>query len=123
MTGERDERPWGRYEVLDDGGTHKVKRIEGDPGRRLSYQRHGRRAEHWIVVTGTAEVTLDGRTHRLESGRSIDIPVRVGASCRQSWRRPARLHRGAARGLLRRRRHRTAGGRLRPSWLRPSGSG
>jgi mannose-6-phosphate isomerase len=74
MTGERDERPWGRYEVLDDAGTHKVKRIEVDPGRRLSYQRHGRRAEHWVVVTGTAEVTLDGRTHRLESGRSIDIP-------------------------------------------------
>src|SRR3954447_10316241 len=74
MTGERDERPWGRYGVLDDAGTHKVKRIEVEPGRRLSYQRHGRRAEHWIVVTGLAEVTLDGDIHRLEPGRSIDIP-------------------------------------------------
>ena len=74
MTGERDERPWGAYEVLEDAPTHKVKRIEVAPGKRLSYQRHQHRAEHWFVVAGTADVTLDGATHRLVAGQAIDIP-------------------------------------------------
>lgn len=50
MSSEYDERPWGCYTVLDDSATHKVKRIEVRPGRRLSYQRHQHRAEHWFVV-------------------------------------------------------------------------
>ena len=73
MTGERDERPWGCYEVLSDAPDHKVKRIEVRPGRRLSYQRHERRAEHWFVVAGRAEVTLDGDTIELAAGEAIDI--------------------------------------------------
>ena len=76
MTGERDERPWGAYTVLEDAPTHKVKRIEVRPGKRLSYQRHQQRAEHWFVVSGTAEVTLDDVTHRLAPGEAIDIPRR-----------------------------------------------
>ncbi len=75
MSGEHDVRPWGSYTVLDDSPTHKVKRIEVDPGRRLSYQRHARRAEHWFIVAGSAEVTLDGSVHHLEAGDSIDIPT------------------------------------------------
>jgi mannose-6-phosphate isomerase len=74
MAGERDERPWGSYEVLEDAATHKVKRIEVREGRRLSYQRHARRAEHWFVVSGTAEVTLDGEGFQLAAGQAIDIP-------------------------------------------------
>jgi mannose-6-phosphate isomerase-like protein (cupin superfamily) len=71
---ERDDRPWGSYEVLEDAPSHKVKRIEVHPGRRLSYQRHRLRAEHWFVVAGTAEVTLDDAPRRLSVGDAVDIP-------------------------------------------------
>lgn len=74
MERERDDRPWGSYEVLDDAASHKVKRIDVDPGQRLSYQRHQHRAEHWFVVTGRAKVTLDGAEHELRAGSAIDIP-------------------------------------------------
>jgi mannose-6-phosphate isomerase len=72
---ETDHRPWGSYTVLDDGVTHKVKRITVLPGKRLSYQRHARRSEHWFIVTGTARVTLDGAQVELTAGQSVDIPV------------------------------------------------
>jgi mannose-6-phosphate isomerase len=72
---ETDHRPWGSYTVLDDGATHKVKRITVLSGKRLSYQRHARRSEHWFMVTGTALVTLDGTRTELHAGQSIDIPV------------------------------------------------
>ena len=72
-TGER--RPWGAYVVLDDGPQAKVKRITVEPGQRLSYQRHHRRAEHWFVVAGTALVTLDDVDHELGVGEAIDIPL------------------------------------------------
>jgi mannose-6-phosphate isomerase len=73
VMGERDDRPWGSYVVLEDAPTHKVKRIEVTPGRRLSYQRHERRAEHWFVVSGVAEVTLDGGSFELAAGEAIDV--------------------------------------------------
>jgi mannose-6-phosphate isomerase len=74
MDRERDERPWGTYEVLEDSASHKVKRIEVRPHQRLSYQRHQRRAEHWFVVSGACLVTLDGVEHSLGPGSAIDIP-------------------------------------------------
>jgi mannose-6-phosphate isomerase len=74
VSNERDERPWGSYEVLDDTSTHKVKRLEVHPGCRLSYQRHSRRAEHWFVTAGTADVTIDGVRHVVTAGQAIDIP-------------------------------------------------
>ena len=52
----------------------KVKRLTVDPGQRLSYQRHERRSEHWVVVAGVAQVTLDGVDHHLSVGQAIDIP-------------------------------------------------
>lgn len=70
-----DERPWGSYTVLDEGAGYKVKRIEVRPGKRLSYQKHARRAEHWYVVAGAAQVTLDGREVRLSAGEAIDIAI------------------------------------------------
>jgi len=72
---ESDERPWGRYIVLDEGQNYKTKRIEVFPGKRLSYQRHARRAEHWFVTRGTAKVTLNGREILVKTGESIDIAV------------------------------------------------
>ena len=76
-TGFDDEarRPWGHYEVLADGGDHKVKRIVVLPGRRLSLQRHRRRSEHWHLVRGEAVVTVDEARIRLGSGESVDIPL------------------------------------------------
>ena len=70
-----DVRPWGSFTVLDEGENYKVKRIEVLPGKRLSYQRHSRRAEHWYVVHGTAKVTLDGVEKLVNAGEAIDIAV------------------------------------------------
>jgi len=70
-----DRRPWGTFTVLDEGDTFKVKRIEVLPGKRLSYQKHTQRAEHWVVVEGTARVTLDDRDIVVERGQAIDIPI------------------------------------------------
>lgn len=72
---EFDRRPWGTYTVLEEAPTFKVKRIEVLPGKRLSYQKHAQRAEHWVVVGGTAKVTLDGREITVRTGEAIDIPV------------------------------------------------
>ncbi|MCX5915221.1 MAG: phosphomannose isomerase type II C-terminal cupin domain [Deltaproteobacteria bacterium] len=69
-----ERRPWGSYTILEERERYKVKRIEVLPGRRLSYQRHEKRSEHWVVVEGEAVVTLDGKEVRLSPGGSIDIP-------------------------------------------------
>ena len=55
----KEERPWGWYEVIDQGDRFKVKNFEVKPGHRLSLQKHHHRTEHWIVVSGTAEVQLN----------------------------------------------------------------
>lgn len=70
---EFDQRPWGSFTVLDEGENYKVKRIEVLPGKRLSYQRHSRRAEHWFVVAGLAKVTLNGEEILVKTGDAIDI--------------------------------------------------
>ena len=73
-----DERPWGSFTVLDEGAEgrgYKVKRIEVLPGKRLSYQKHAQRAEHWFVVEGAARITLDGKESLLNPGDYVDIPV------------------------------------------------
>jgi mannose-6-phosphate isomerase-like protein (cupin superfamily) len=72
---EYDRRPWGQYAILDEGPGYKVKRIEVLPGRRMSYQKHTRRHEHWIVVQGRAQVTLDGHEHLVHTGEAVDVPV------------------------------------------------
>ncbi len=72
-----DRRPWGSFTVLDEGSNFKVKRIEVQPGKRLSYQKHSQRAEHWVVVQGTAKATLDNRETILSVGGAIDIGVGV----------------------------------------------
>ena len=72
---EYDERPWGSFHVLDEGTGYKVKRIEVFPGKRLSYQRHAHRSEHWFVIRGTAKVTLNDREILVKTGEAIDIRV------------------------------------------------
>lgn len=70
-----DRRPWGSFTVLDEGDGFKVKRIEVLPEKRLSYQRHARRAEHWFVVRGIAKVTLNGSDFLVKAGEAVDISV------------------------------------------------
>ena len=75
MMQEHDDRPWGSYYVLDEGVDYKVKRIEVLPKKRLSYQKHAHRAEHWFVVQGTAKVTLNGVEKLVNKGQAVDIPI------------------------------------------------
>jgi mannose-6-phosphate isomerase-like protein (cupin superfamily) len=77
MTREKDERPWGRYEVLDEGHTYKVKRIEVKPGHRLSLQSHENRSEHWVIVAGQAVVTVGEKEIHLKTNEEVMIPVKT----------------------------------------------
>jgi len=66
-------RPWGSYTILEVGEFYKVKRLMVMPGKRLSYQLHYHRNEHWIVVSGAAVVTIDGEEKLVRVGESIYI--------------------------------------------------
>ena len=68
-------RPWGKYDSVDAGSRYQVKHITVLPGAKLSLQMHHHRAEHWIVVSGTARVTLNGNEHLLTENESIYLPV------------------------------------------------
>lgn len=68
-------RPWGAYDSVDHGARHQVKRITVKPGARLSLQMHHHRAEHWIVVRGTARVTCGDKTYLVTENQSTYIPV------------------------------------------------
>jgi mannose-6-phosphate isomerase-like protein (cupin superfamily) len=70
---ERDDRPWGYYEVVDEGPGFKVKRICVRPGCRLSYQRHQYRAEHWYVVSGNGVATVDDQQLRVTAGSTVQV--------------------------------------------------
>ena len=70
----RDHRPWGWFDRLVTGDGFQVKRIVVNPGAALSLQSHLYRAEHWIVVSGTALVTLDGTLSTVQKNQSIYIP-------------------------------------------------
>jgi len=68
-------RPWGSYTVLQERPGFKIKRIEVHPGQSLSLQLHHRRSEHWVVVSGAADVTCGERTFPLAVNESTYIPV------------------------------------------------
>jgi mannose-1-phosphate guanylyltransferase / mannose-6-phosphate isomerase len=68
-------RPWGWYEGIHDGDRFQVKRITVKPGEKLSLQKHFHRAEHWVVVNGTAEVHVDGKDQLLAENESVYIPL------------------------------------------------
>lgn len=72
MVGE--ERPWGRWLILEEGPGYKVKRIEVEAGQRLSLQYHHRRSEHWVVVQGQATVRVGDQTLFLCPGESTFVP-------------------------------------------------
>ena len=72
---EHDVRPWGTFTVLEEGKHYKVKNITVLPQKRLSYQKHARRCEHWIVVQGSGVVTLNDRDQAVNVGDKVDVPI------------------------------------------------
>jgi mannose-6-phosphate isomerase len=76
MSLESEDRPWGSWHVVEIGDGYKVKRIQVLPGHRLSYQTHDHRAEHWVVVQGTATCVIEGETTVVPTGRAVHVDVR-----------------------------------------------
>ena len=68
-------RPWGWYQRLDLGSRFQVKRIMVKPGARLSLQKHFHRAEHWVVVRGVAEATVNDQVTLLHETESVYVPI------------------------------------------------
>ena len=75
MIGDSAVRPWGSWQVLDEGDGFKVKRIVVEPGGRLSYQTHEHRAEHWTVVSGTATCVIDEDVRVLSVADSVNVAI------------------------------------------------
>ena len=113
MNHRRVYRPWGHYEGVDQGERFQVKRIVVTPGSTLSLQKHMHRAEHWVVVRGTAAVTI-GEEQRTVHENEFDLyPDGRRSSARQSGPHSARTGRGSNRVIPGRRRHRAPRRRLR----------
>ena len=70
-------RPWGKYDSINEGDRYQVKRITVNPGAKLSVQKHHHRAEHWVVVSGTARVTNGDDTFLVTENESTYIPIGV----------------------------------------------
>ena len=71
----KTERPWGWYDIIDQGSSYKVKCIEVKPGLSLSLQRHMHRSEHWVVVEGTALVEVDGSKELVYVNQGSYVPI------------------------------------------------
>jgi mannose-1-phosphate guanylyltransferase len=84
-------RPWGSYDSIDNGERFQVKRITVKPGEKLSVQMHHHRAEHWIVVSGTAKVTNGEETLLLSENQSTYIPIGVVHALENPGRIPLEL--------------------------------
>ena len=69
----RTDRPWGWYETIEEGHRYKVKNIEIKPGEGISKQFHYHRSEHWVIVEGTAKVTINKNIKYLNSGESLSL--------------------------------------------------
>lgn len=87
----RVHRPWGMFQRLEQGSRFQVKRITVKPGHKLSLQKHFHRAEHWVVVSGTAEVTVDGETRTLRENESTYIPIGTSHRLANPGRIPVEL--------------------------------
>ncbi|MEI9997281.1 MAG: mannose-1-phosphate guanylyltransferase/mannose-6-phosphate isomerase [Rhizomicrobium sp.] len=84
-------RPWGSYQGIDEGDRYQVKQIIVKPGGRLSLQSHTKRAEHWIVVQGTAQVTCDEKVFLLQENQSTFIPLGAKHRLENPGKVPLRL--------------------------------
>jgi Mannose-6-phosphate isomerase len=72
---EHDIRPWGEFWVLEDAETHKVKRIQVNPGKRLSLQYHHKRSEVWTIVAGVGTITIHDKVQDFGVGEVAKIPL------------------------------------------------
>ena len=72
---DADNRPWGRWEEYLNEPGYRVKRIVVLPGKRLSLQQHEHRREHWVIVQGSGQFTLDGDVRRVSVGDALYIPL------------------------------------------------
>jgi mannose-1-phosphate guanylyltransferase/mannose-6-phosphate isomerase len=84
-------RPWGWYKTLNSGPGFNVNRISLHPGGRVNLRRHRHAAQHWMIVDGTADVTLEGAQHLLEPGESISIPAGAAHALATADNRPLTL--------------------------------
>jgi len=75
MDNMKETRPWGFYKTLEESKNYKVKYIWVDANQKLSYQSHTKRAEHWFIVKGLAEVTIDDYVFQAGSGDTVDIAI------------------------------------------------
>ena len=83
----KEKRPWGWYDVIDEGDRYKVKNIEVKPGSSLSLQVHHHRAEHWVVVEGTAMIQLNNDKQLLSENQSTFIPL----GCKHRLSNPGKI--------------------------------
>jgi len=86
-----ERRPWGSFTVLQAGSGFKIKLIEINPGKRLSLQKHHKRAEHWVVVSGTAKVTSGNKTKVVRENESIYIPKGIKHRLENPGRGPLKI--------------------------------
>lgn len=84
-------RPWGKYDLIDTGKGFQAKRITVNPGGKLSVQTHTQRAEHWVVVSGTAQVMIDGKFIILKENQSTYIPIGVQHSLENAETTPLEI--------------------------------
>jgi mannose-1-phosphate guanylyltransferase/mannose-6-phosphate isomerase len=91
VTHEKEYRPWGWYQTINLGSRFRVKEIVVNPGGKLSLQSHHHRAEHWVVVRGTAKVTIDDTTKLVTENESIFIPLGSKHRLENSGRIPMHL--------------------------------
>ena len=70
------DKPWGSYQILDEGSNYQVKKILVNPGGILSLQSHQHRSEHWIIAKGEAEVTIDAKSKNFKENEMIFIPAK-----------------------------------------------
>ena len=71
----KETRPWGFYRVIEESVRYKIKYIWVDPRQKLSYQSHAQRAEHWYIISGIAEVTINDHTYLVGPGDTVDVQV------------------------------------------------
>ena len=86
-----EERPWGRFFVIHDEPTYKLKRIEVDPGKRLSYQYHHKRSEAWTIVDGVGYITIDGVVKNHSKGETVLIPQGAKHRIENLFKNPVKI--------------------------------
>ncbi len=74
---DSEQRPWGNFFVIHEMDNYKIKRIEVDPGKRLSYQYHNSRSEVWVIINGEGKIVLNEEIINYKKGDSINIPKRT----------------------------------------------